>query len=94
MAKLDELKNVKVNELTETQLTSHKEEVLTLNETEIVDYLYHLIDNEYELSDEDNTTQVAKFLREPDFKNHFEKIITENEEMETTETSETSETAE
>jgi len=82
MANLDELKNVKVNELSDEDLKGLKSDVLTLNEEQIVDYLYYLIDNEYELSDEDNVTQVAKFLREPDFKTYFDKIITENEETE------------
>jgi hypothetical protein len=81
--KLTALLEVKLVDLTDDQLKAHKDAVLTLDENEIVQYLEHVIDDEYDYVSESetdtNSQNVVSFLKDQDFKKFYDIILTDTD---------------
>ena len=81
---LDEVLAVKIADLNESQLDSHKADVLALTNEDTIKYLEHLIDDEYVINDDDtvevNNPNLVKFLKDADFKNFYDVILKEDSE--------------
>lgn len=75
------LEDLKTRAITEaTDFTELKKEVLSLTEDETTEYLYHLIDNEYKLEEIENDPLI-KFLKQPEFKSYFKKMVENDTEV-------------
>jgi hypothetical protein len=72
---MEELKNVKISELTPEQIKSRKEFLLTLTKEEVMDYLLYIMDEEYVLGDQSKENiKVQDFLADERF-NKFRDLI-------------------
>jgi len=77
---IEKLKEVKIEELDETQVLEHRKSVLGLNEEEIVEYLTHAIDTQYNAEEEgDNSASVDLFFDAEEFKPFYDVILKADE---------------
>jgi hypothetical protein len=64
---MEELKNVKISDLTTEQIESRKQYLLTLSIEETSDYLLYLLDEEYDLGHGKDNKVVQDFLADQRF---------------------------
>lgn len=75
---IEKLKQVEIDSLDKDKLNEHKQNVLSLNKDEIVDYLKFAVDKFYKTEEEgDNTPSIIEFFND-DFKD-FYGLILDNE---------------
>jgi len=76
---IEELKEVKINELSIDEIENHRKEVLTLEKDSVLEYLKYALDTFYKSEEEgENEENVDTFFDSDDFLEYYQLLEKEN----------------